>query len=65
MDAVVSWLRDWWWLVAFMVAVAMKVLNKIPVHFSEYKGLKRWCLFLVDLLDVVKSTPAPPRGGGK
>jgi hypothetical protein len=54
-----DWLQANWMWIALGVAVLMKVLNTITKHFDEYKGVKRWCLFLVDLLDVVKSTPPP------
>ena len=58
-DLLISWLGQYWWVCLIGIAAAMKVLNKITVHFSEHKGLVRWCLFLIDLLDVIKTTPAP------
>ena len=60
-----DWLNEhWWWILIAIVAVA-KVLNLITHHWSEHRGLVRWCLFLVDILDVLKSTPRPRDGGGK
>ena len=59
MENILEWFAANWWWVLLLLAAVMKVLNKITLHFAEHKGLVRWCLFLVDLLDVVKSTPAP------
>ena len=61
MQSILTWLQTNWWWVLIAVAALAKILNKVTQHFSEYKGLVRWCLFLVDLLDVIKSTP-PPEG---
>ncbi len=62
-DAIVSWMNSYWWAVLVGVAVAAKVARLVSVHWSERTGLKRWCLFLIDLFDLVKTTPRP--GGGK
>lgn len=62
METVINWLNANWWWVLLIVAVLAKVLNKVTQHFSEHKGLVKWCLFLVDLFDLVKSTPSPKRG---
>ena len=60
MDNVISWLAEYWWVL--LVFVLPKVLNVTTKHFSEHRWLVKVCLFLVDILDVIKSTPAP---GGK
>jgi len=59
MDSIFAWLGQYWWACLIGIGIVMKVLNKITVHFSEHKGLVRWCLFLIDILDICKSTPAP------
>lgn len=61
MDAVLTWLNEMWWLLLLAAVVVMKVLNLITAHWSERKGLVRWCLFIIDVLDVLKSTPPPAR----
>lgn len=43
----------------FGIAIASKILNSATKHFSEYKGFVKWALFLVDVLDIFKTTPLP------
>lgn len=62
MDAILTWLNAHWWVVLLAVMALLKILDLITAHWSERKGLVRWCLFLIDLLNVLKTTP-PPRGG--
>ncbi len=59
MEAVIGFFNAYWWAILLVVAVLAKVANLISVHWSERDGLKRWMLFLVDVLDIVKSTPRP------
>jgi len=59
MEAIVAWFGTYWWVVLIILGIVMKVLNRITRHFSECKGLVKWCLFLIDLLDIFKTTPAP------
>lgn len=63
MDTVIAWMNNYWWVVLIGVAVAAKVARVTASHWSDHKGVKRWALYIVDLLDVVKTTPRP--GGGK
>jgi len=50
--------ENWVYILIGIVALS-KVLNTITKHFSEYKGLAKVCVFIIDLLDALKSTPAP------
>ena len=59
MEAVIAWFNSYWWCVLIGVTLAAKVCNLVSVHYSERTGLKRAMLFVVDLLDLVKTTPAP------
>lgn len=61
MDTILTWVNEMWWLLLLAAVVVMKVLNLITAHWSERRGLVRWCLFIVDVLDVLKSTPPPAR----
>ena len=59
MDKMIAWVHMYWWVCLLALTIAMKVLNAITKHYSEHRGLVRACLFVVDLLDIFKSTPAP------
>lgn len=59
MDSIVLWFNEYWWAVLIAAGVVCKVLNKATKHFSAHTGFVRWALFVVDVLDIVKSTPAP------
>lgn len=61
---VYHWCLENWPLLVLAAAVVAKVLNKVTAHWSERKGLVRWCLFLIDLLDLVKVTPRRDVIGG-
>jgi hypothetical protein len=52
-------------MILFAVVAASKVLNLITKHWSEHSGIVKVCLFLIDVLDLVKTTPRPgqPRNG--
>jgi hypothetical protein len=70
-ETATAWLSNYWWVVALVLVIAMKVLNLITQHFKDRKGLVRVCLFLIDLFDVLKSSHGgipgsrPPAGGGR
>lgn len=70
-ENITIWLSNYWWVVALLLVIAMKVLNLISVHFKDRKGVVRWCLFLIDLFDILKSSHGgipgsrPPKNGGK
>ena len=59
MEAIIEWFGTYWWMVLIVVGATAKVLNKATKHFSEHKGFVKWALFVVDVLDIVKTTPAP------
>lgn len=59
MEKIFEFLANNWVYVAIVSMIVVKVLNKITKHFSEYKGLVKVCLFVIDLLDVIKVTPPP------
>lgn len=61
MDAAIAWLNAHWWVILIAVVLVLKVLDLITKHWSEHKGLVKWCLFLIDLLNMLKSTPAPKK----
>ena len=61
MDAVIAWFGVYWWVVLLATGVAAKVANLVTKHWSEHDRLVRWCLFAIDLLDIVKSTPRPSK----
>ena len=54
-----EWINSNWIYVLFGVAAAAKILNLITKHWSDHAGVVKVCLFLVDLLDIVKTTPKP------
>ena len=60
MDEIIAWCHEYWWLVLIAVVTVIKILNVVTKHFSEHRGVVRWCLFVIDLLDILKSSP-PPR----
>jgi len=51
-----DWMASHWWQIAIALVIVTKALNLATKHFSDYRGVVRWCLFFVDLLDVVKSS---------
>jgi hypothetical protein len=64
-----QWFVDHWPKLILAAMIAVKVLNMVTRHFADYRGVVRWCVFLIDLLDVVKSShgglpgsrpPGPP-----
>lgn len=49
-----------WVPIAFLlITIVAKVLNTATQHFSEKKGFVKWALFIVDVLDIFKSTTRP------
>jgi hypothetical protein len=57
-----QWLADNWGMILLVVgavAAVAKVINKRTSHFSSFKGVRRWLLAAVDLLDLLKQTPPP------
>lgn len=61
MQTVIAWFNAWWWLVLLIDVIVMKILNATTRHFSEHKGLVKVLLYIVDILDILKTTPAPGR----
>lgn len=55
-DTATAWVSANWWQIAIGLVILMKVLNLVTRHFKDYKGLVRWCVFLIDVLDVFKSS---------
>lgn len=63
------WIAGYWPEIILASMVIAKVLNMVTMHFSDYRGVVRWCVFLVDLFDLIKSShggvpgsrpPGPP-----
>lgn len=57
-----DWLQANWPYVLAVVTVLLalaKIVNKRTDHFTAFSGWRRWVLALVDLLDLIKQTPAP------
>lgn len=71
MDQVTAWLGAHWWQITIALVVVIKVLNLVSKHWKDHRGVVRVCLFLVDLLDVFKSSyggvpgSRPPNGGAR
>ena len=61
MDAILEWFSRYWWVVALCLALAMKVLNSVTTHWGDASNgkVKKVCLFLVDILDIFKTTKPP------
>ena len=55
-DQVVNWIGAHWLLLSVAAVILMKALNLVTEHFADYSGVKRWAVFLIDLLDLVKSS---------
>lgn len=68
------WIRQNWLTITLVAMAVIKALNLVTRHFRDYRGVVRWCVFLIDLLDLVKSShgglpgsrppgppPTPPR----
>lgn len=58
-----EWLSEYWPHVLLAVGIWAKALNLVTLHFRDKRGLVKWCLFLIDLLDVVKSSHGGIHGG--
>lgn len=59
--------QEHWPIAVLFFGYAIKILNLSTKHFSEHKGFVKIALFIVDVLDVLKVTPAPrqkQKGGG-
>jgi hypothetical protein len=61
-ETVINWFNSYWWVILIAITLVMKILNVASSHFSENTGFKKWALFLVDVLDIFKVTPAPKKG---
>lgn len=61
MDAVMSFLTEWWPLVVLVAAALAKVINRLTPHFEDRAGLLKVLLIAVDLLDLVKTSRPPVR----
>lgn len=49
-----------WWPVAVLIAAALaKVINKVTPHFEDRVGVVKALLFVVDILDLVKTSRPP------
>lgn len=46
-----------------VLALVVKTLNLATTHFREHRGVVKWCLFLIDILDVVKTSHGGVHGG--
>lgn len=51
-----EWIAAHWWKLALVTMAAVKIMNLITRHFADYRGVVRWCVFLIDVLDLVKSS---------
>ena len=60
-----KWLIEHWELILIVITIAAKVLDSITKHFSEHKGLVKWCLWIINVLNVFKTTPAPKKDRSK
>ncbi len=57
-----EWIQSNWALIVAAVTVLLalaKIVNKATKHFTEFNGWRRWILAVVDLMDLIKRTPAP------
>lgn len=56
---------DWidWPHFLIFAAIMIKALNLVTKHFRDHRGLVRACLFVIDLLDVVKTSHGGTHGG--
>lgn len=65
MDAVLTWVMANPVKSITMLGLLVRFLNVTTAHWSDKKGLVRWCLYLLDMVDVLKlvlaATPPPVR----
>lgn len=58
-----QWIAENWPYLAMSFGVAIKALNLATHHFQDHRGVVRWCLFALDLLDVIKTSHGGTHGG--
>jgi hypothetical protein len=64
LKAVWNWLSvNWGFVCLVVIPIVAKILNKITANYSDRKGLVRFCLMVIDILDVIKLTPPPAKTG--
>lgn len=56
---IVAWLSINWETVALVAYVLINLLNAASRHWSEHKGVVRWCLWLAEMLSILRSAGTP------
>jgi hypothetical protein len=59
MQAILTWLATYWWLVSLIALALVSVLNAATRHWSTATGFKRVAMFVVELLSYFTSKDAP------
>jgi len=59
METLPLWLVKYWPIILIVTTLIAKILDSITKHFSEHKGLVKWCLWIINVLNIFKTTPAP------
>lgn len=57
------WIAGHWPELLLAAAALIKILNVVTRHFRDHQGVVKWCLFAIDLLDVVKTSHGGTHGG--
>jgi len=59
MDRALEFVVDCWPFVVLVAAAIAKIANRLTPHFSLTGGFVKALLIIVDLADLIKTTPAP------
>lgn len=55
MKTVLDWLGENWLLLTIVVGVVIQIIQLVSKHFGNYTGVKKVCLFVVELLSIFVS----------
>ena len=50
-----AWISANWLYVTIGAALLIAIANKVSAHWSDHAGVKRWALFVVELLSILTS----------
>lgn len=59
MQAVLTWLATYWWLVSLTAVAVISILNAATRHWSTAEGFKRWALFFTEIISPLTSKEVP------
>lgn len=63
MEALSTFLSEWWPLVTIVVGVVISVINSATIHWQDMpRGWKRSLGFVIDLLSMLQSGGTPWKG---